>query len=212
MLVSTTVHTQTNQQPPIEKLIDSIQAHYQSLTSFSADFVHTYTGGLLRTTLTEHGTVLIKKPGMMRWRYITPEEKLFVSDGIKMHSFIPFDQQVIVSLLPTGTNLSTPLLFLVGEGDLLRDFTASYSPTQNVLPDTWSIQLNPKPDTSYTSLTLTVNRIKLSIVQLSTTDFQGAVSSFTFTNLRENIVLSDSIFNFEIPDNVEIIYEEDFNR
>jgi len=129
-----------------------------------------------------------------------------------MYSFIPFDRQVIVSRLPSEANLSTPVLFLIGEGNLLRDFTAVYSPSQDVLPDTWSIQLNPKIDAVYESLTLTVNRVKLSIMQLSTTDFQGAVSTFTLTDLRENIVLSDAIFNFEIPKNTEIIYEEDFNR
>lgn len=212
VIVSTAVRTQTSQQPPIEELTRSIQEHYESLKNFSANFVHTYTGGLLRTTLTEHGTVLIKKPGMMRWHYEEPEEKLFVSDGIKMYSFIPFDRQVIVSRLPSEANLSTPVLFLIGEGNLLRDFTAVYSPSQDMLPDTWSIQLNPKIDAVYESLTLTVNRVKLSIMQLSTTDFQGAVSTFTFTDLRENIVLSDAIFNFEIPKNTEIIYEEDFNR
>ena len=36
----------------------------------------------------------------MRWDYTAPEEKQFVSDGVKMYSYIPQDKQVIVAPLP----------------------------------------------------------------------------------------------------------------
>ncbi len=73
-----------------------------SIKDFSADFVHTYQGGVLRKQLTEHGHVLIKKPGKMRWEYMPPEKKLFVSDGIKVYSYVPEDKQVIVGTVPEG--------------------------------------------------------------------------------------------------------------
>ena len=36
----------------------------------------------------------------MRWDYSAPEEKQFVSDGVKMYSYIPQDKQVIVATVP----------------------------------------------------------------------------------------------------------------
>ena len=61
----------------------------------------------------------------MRWEYTAPEEKLFVSDGVKIYSYLPQDKQVIVSSVPPDDQASTPALFLAGKGSLTRDFTAS---------------------------------------------------------------------------------------
>ena len=46
--------------------------------------------------------MLIRKPGRMRWAYTAPEEKLFVSDGVKMYAWVPADRQVTVSSMPKG--------------------------------------------------------------------------------------------------------------
>ncbi len=71
--------------PPAEDLARALQQRYDGIRDFSADFVHTYQGGVLRRKATEKGKVLIKKPGKMRWTYEAPEDKLFVSDGVKMY-------------------------------------------------------------------------------------------------------------------------------
>ena len=77
-----------------DALARALQQRYQTITDFSADFVHTYRGGVLRTQTRERGTVKIKKPGKMRWVYTAPERKEFVSDGVKIYSHIPQDRQV----------------------------------------------------------------------------------------------------------------------
>ena len=61
----------------------------------------------------------------MRWDYTAPEQKLFVSDGVKIYSYIPQDKQVIVAGVPPDDEAATPALFLAGKGNLTRDFTAS---------------------------------------------------------------------------------------
>ena len=87
-----------------------------AIKDFTADFTQTYEGGVLRKKTTERGTLLVKKPGKMRWGYTSPEEKLFVSDGLKIYAWVPADRQVTVSALPTGDEPATPILFLVGRG------------------------------------------------------------------------------------------------
>src|SRR5438128_2357183 len=110
------------------ELAAALQRHYDTIQDLSADFVHVYQGGVLRKQVTERGHVLIKKPGKMRWDYTSPEEKLFVSDGVKMYSYIPQDKQVIVSTVPREDQATVPALFLAGKGNLTRDFTASLAP------------------------------------------------------------------------------------
>jgi outer membrane lipoprotein-sorting protein len=44
----------------------------------------------------------------MRWTYVKPEKKEFVSDGFKVYSYIPLDQQVTVSPVPSDSDATTP--------------------------------------------------------------------------------------------------------
>src|SRR5262249_30788281 len=74
------------------ELAAALQRKYDSIKDFSADFVHAYEGGVLHKSITERGRLLVKKPGKMRWDYSTPETKQFVSDGVKMCSYIPLDK------------------------------------------------------------------------------------------------------------------------
>src|SRR5262245_58442187 len=94
-----------------EALAKRLQARYDAIKDFTADFTQTYEGGVLRRKTTEAGTLLIKKPGRMRWEYKTPEEKLFVADGRKMYAWVPADRQVTVSALPASDTPATPILF-----------------------------------------------------------------------------------------------------
>ena len=83
--------------PEPEALARALQRKYDTVRDFSAEFVHSYQGGVLRKTVTERGRLLVKKPGKMRWAYTGDEQKVFVSDGRKMYSYIPADKQVYVS-------------------------------------------------------------------------------------------------------------------
>src|SRR5881628_3708041 len=97
-------------------LAQALQRKYDTVRDFSADFVHTYQGGVLHKQITERGHVLVKKPGKMRWEYTAPEKKLYLSDGVRIYSYTPEDKQVIVSAVP-GHDQAGALLFLAGKGD-----------------------------------------------------------------------------------------------
>jgi outer membrane lipoprotein carrier protein len=191
--------------PPAADLARALQQRYDRIRDFSADFVHTYEGGVLRRKATERGKVLIKKPGKMRWTYELPEDKLFVSDGTKMYSYVPIDKQVVVTTLPQGPEATSPALFLAGKGDLVRDFTASYAQLAGTSADAWVLQLVPRqPAREYTSITVAVDDA-LRIRVLETMDAQGGRSRFEFANLKENLGLSDKLFTFAIPRGVDVI-------
>jgi outer membrane lipoprotein carrier protein len=155
-------HEQTPQ-PSAPELARALQKKYETVRDFSADFVHVYEGGILRKRITERGTLLVKKPGKMRWAYTSPEQKLFVSDGVKMYSYIPQDRQVIVSAVPT------------------------------------------ERQQDYDWLVLVVDRQSLRVRELVTNDAQGGQSTFTFSNLKENVGLSDKEFTFKIPRGVDVV-------
>ncbi len=194
--------------PPVMDVARSVQRSYESVRDFSADFVHVYTGGVLGQRVTERGTVLIKKPWKMRWTYTTPERKVFVSDGTKLYSYIPEDKQVIVSSIPASDETSTPTLFLAGKGNITRDFVITWANPALVQapPDTYALKLVPtRKEQDYEWLVLVVDRRSFQIRMLATTDQQGGQSTFTFSNLRENVNIPDRQFTFQIPRGVEVI-------
>jgi outer membrane lipoprotein carrier protein len=192
--------------PSAADIARDLQRRYEQVRDFSADFEHIYEGGLLRKKVTERGTLLVKKPGMMRWVYTSPEKKEFVSDGRKLYSYMPEDRQVMVSSVTPADEASSPALFLAGKGNILRDFTASPAAVPAVARDEVALKLVPTmPQREYDWIVLVVDRASLQIRRLITTDAQGGTSTFIFTRLRENVGLSDKAFAFSIPRGVDVI-------
>jgi outer membrane lipoprotein carrier protein len=194
-------------EPTAQQLAQALQRKYDGIKDFSADFVHKYRGGVLKKELTETGRLLVKKPGKMRWEYKAPEPKLFVSDGVKMYSYIPQDKQVFVNSIPPGDQLGTPTMFLTGKGNLTRDFMASLVPPQaGAAAGTRALKLVPKsPQRDYDWLIVEVAPDSLALRGLVTVDAQGGQSSFSFGNLKENTGLADKEFTFTIPRGVDVV-------
>src|SRR5262245_41937894 len=94
-------------EPTAAELAQALQKKYEGIKDFSTDFTHAYEGGVLRKQVVERGHLLVKKPGKMRWEYTTPEPKTFVSDGVKMYSYVPADKQVVVSPVPPDDQATT---------------------------------------------------------------------------------------------------------
>jgi outer membrane lipoprotein carrier protein len=193
--------------PTAPELAEALQRKYDAVKDFSADFVHTYQGGVLKKQLTERGTVLVKKPGKMRWDYTSPEKKQFVSDGAKVYFYIPADKQVIVSSVPADAAATTPALFLAGKGRLTSEFSSSFVDLPAGLPaGSRALKLVPKskqPD--YDWLVLALDPATLAIRGLVTIDAQGGTSTFAFTNLKQNIGLADDQFTFKKPRGVDVV-------
>lgn len=189
------------------ELAQALQKKYAAVKDFSADFVHSYEGGVLRKQISERGRVLIMKPGRMRWEYQAPEEKLFVSDGVKVYSYLPQDRQVYVSSVPRDDEATTPALFLSGKGDLARDFTPSLVDLPAGMPaGARPLKLVPKTaQRDYDWLILVFDPASYALRGFVTVDGQGGKSSFSFTNLKENVGLSDKTFAFKMPRGVDVV-------
>jgi outer membrane lipoprotein carrier protein len=211
LLTCLPVVTAAQTRPSPESLARALQQRYQGIRDFSADFVHTYRGGALRTQTTERGRVLIKKPGLMRWTYTAPEQKEFVSDGRKVYSHIPADKQVIVTTLPPDDQATTPALFLAGKGDIARDFTAAYA--DSPVSGATALKLTPKrPEPEYEYLVVALDPATLQMRGLTTRDRQGGDSTLTFSNLKENQGISDKEFTFRVPRGVDVISDDNTGK
>lgn len=189
-------------QPSAADLAKRLQARYQTVRDFTADFTQTYQGVLLRKGATERGKLMLKKPSRVRMKYESPEKKEFVSDGTRFYSYFPADRAGSESPLPKDGESSTALMFIAGRGDLTRDFTASMSTSQQ--PGEWQLKLVPKtPQSDFQTLTLIVNRETLALLGFITVDEQGT-NTIRLSQVKENAGLKDTDFNFKFPNGTDI--------
>jgi outer membrane lipoprotein carrier protein len=193
--LATTLHAQATA-PDAHTLAQKIDAHYNHLTSFQAQYAEHYTGmGIDRT---ETGTLLLKKPGRMRWAYDAPAGKLFVLDGKFAYFYTPGDAQAQRIPAKQLDDLRSPLRFLLGHTQLEKELTGLTltGSTLSGIPKgmeqrVHSLAITATPDG-------TIQRIRLE-------ETDGAVTDFTFTAIRENVPTTDRDFTFLPPAGVEIV-------
>jgi len=185
------------QTPSASELSGRLQRRYESIRDFTADFTQTFQGLLTKRPVTERGKVWLKKPNRVRFNYEKPEPKVFVSNGVLFRSYYPENRSGTESPLPTGTDVSTALLFLAGRGDLTRDFTSKMA--SGAPAGEWHLGLVPKSkQADFETLTLFMDSQTLALLGFNTTDQQGT-NTIRFMNLKENAGVSDAEFKFEFP-------------
>jgi len=190
------------QTPTATELVKRIQARYDTIQDFTADFTMTYQGLLQRQKSLERGDVKLKKPSRMWWHYTSPDKKEYVADGSQFYTYVPQDKYGTRVPLSKAGDASTFMLFLAGKGDLVKDFTAAFAPEQTEAE--WRVVLTPRtPQPDYSTLTLVVDRKTLDLRGITLTSDEGT-STFTFSKFRPNAGLKDSDFVFSFPKGTEI--------
>lgn len=196
-------HPFTAQETPTE-VAAGLQAKYDRVRDFTADFTQHHTGILKKKGSKHSGKLQVKKPGKMRWDYTAPEKQLFVSDGSTIYLWVPADNQVTVSPAPKEDLATSGAMFLVGKGNIVRDFAISFT---SAPAGTYGLRLEPRrAERDYDWLELIVDRKSLQIRQLTAANKQGGQDTFAFTNFKENVGLSDKTFEFKIPRGADVIH------
>lgn len=197
--------SRAQESPPAMELAERIQHRYDTVNTVEAQFEQVVRDRLFEQR--ESGIVRLKRPGRMYWEYLEPTRKIFVADGKRTYFYVPRDRQVMISNLDLDVT-SSPLLLLFGEADLRRDFQIEAAP-EELSNSLECLRLTPRelsPEYSYAIVC--VDRDNLQIRRLTVVDPLGQVQEYYLTEVRENVNIPDSQFQFRIPPNVEVIQEE----
>lgn len=184
-----------------DALIRKVDDHYNHLSSLQAHYTERYTGmGMDRT---ESGTLLLKKPGRMRWSYATPAGKVFLLDGKNGWFYTPGDPQAQRISAKQLDDLRSPLRFLLGHTQLKKELDAL---SVKAMPgENYEISGIPKGMAQRVKqLTLSVDSVGL-ILAMKLEEVDGATTSFTFSDLRENLPAPNSDFIFTPPPGVTVV-------
>lgn len=181
-------------------LIHKVDDHYNHLTSLRAHYTEHYTGmGMDRT---ESGTLLLKKPGRMRWSYDQPVGKVFVLDGKYAWFYTPGDTQAQRVPAKELDDLRSPLRFLLGHTQLQKELD-----NLTVTPDGPGYKITGIPkgmSQRVKALTLGVTSTG-TIEQMQIEELDGSVTSFNFSGIEENVPVKSEDFTFHPPAGVAIV-------
>lgn len=187
--------------PSAKALAGRVDRHYNQLHSLKAGFTETYQGmGVKRT---ESGTLLLLKPGRMRWDYRSPAGKLFLLDGKYAWFYTRGDPQVQRIPAKQLDDLRSPLRFLLGHTDLEKEMN---SLTIAAAPNgCFTLTGQPKgQEQRVKRVTLTVTA-QASIIGIEIEETTGSLTRFSFTDEQPNAVIPAETFRFTPPTGVPVV-------
>jgi outer membrane lipoprotein carrier protein len=183
------------------ELAQRVDRHYNQLHSLRAGFSESYAG--LGSHRTESGTVLIMKPGRMRWDYSSPAGKLFLLDGKYAWFYTRGGRQAQRIPAKQLDDLRSPLRFLLGHTQVEKELNnLTLTPAPN---GCFTLTGKPKgQEKSVLRLTITA-MASGAITAMTIEEADGAVTRFTFTGEQPNAAAAPGAFVFTPPAGVPVV-------
>jgi outer membrane lipoprotein carrier protein len=183
-----------------EAVVRKVDDHYNHLASLRAHYVEHYTGmGMDRA---EEGTLLLKKPGRMRWSYAEPVGKVFVLDGKFAWFYTPGDAQATRVPAKELDDLRSPLRFLLGHTQLKKELD-----NLTVVAEGSGFRIAGVPKGMAQRVKLLTLGVTAAgaIETMRLEEVDGAVTEFAFSGMQENLPVKDADFVFAPPAGVTVV-------
>lgn len=185
-----------------------LQQFYKQIQSMKAEFSQSVISESKPQVQRSTGVLQMERPGKFRWDYKFPYEQQIVADGKKLWIYDIEMEQVIVKPLDLVLG-NTPAVLLSGNADIADKFNIEEiaAPNNNDKGLYW-MQLTPKQEESgFEKLLLAFVGNELRIMELK--DAFGQITRISFTNLIENPKIASSVFEFTVPQGVDVIDDSD---
>lgn len=204
-------------------LAQGIQKFYERTQGFSADFVQVVKKRGIKRGLKRKGRVYLKKgsaktverkaaagqgaavtkelrPGKMRWDY-PAEQVYYFSDGDILWTY-ERRERLAIKLPVRNSRLYQATSYLVGQGELARDFHLAVVPSP--LPGTFALKLTPKDGTQVMqSLQLVVDKRTFAVKASILIDPLGDSTTLMFSRPKYHAI-ADKVFDWSPPKGVTI--------
>ncbi len=182
-----------------ESPINQLKTFLKSSASFSADFKQISFNKAGQAAHNSFGQFYLSRPGKFRWNYQKPFAQEIVSNSEKVW-FYDVDLEQVTSKPLDDSLGSTPALLLTGQVNIDEKFTLEEQGSDEDL--NW-VRLSPKNEESgFKYILIGLNHGQLGGMELS--DNFGQLTRIYFSNIKLNPVLSDGLFDFKPPKNVDV--------
>jgi outer membrane lipoprotein carrier protein len=186
-----------------DAIVDNLQKSYESTADFVAEFRQETEVKTLNRNLKSWGQVSFKRPGKMFWRYEEPKGQFVLADGKHLYFYQPEQNQIIKSPLKNAFRSDIPLSFMLGIGNLKKDFNAALKATEETQH---VLRLEPKGEAGgFSEILVGVSKASSDILWVSVRDAASNLTTIRFSGMRKGVGLKDSIFQLEVPKGVDIV-------
>ena len=192
----------------LSKLVERVQATYDSKTDISAGFTQTYVDALRGSKREEAGRLWAKSDGRVRWTYVKPIRKDFVYTGQAAYFYEPESAQVTVFEDFDQSQVSQALKFLWGQGDLRQSFeiqgcTVECRRAQE--GETVLVLWTKTPIATVDKILLVVNTSSATVIRSVVLDPLGNETTYVLSDFDKTKVLDDRLFDFKVPEGVSVL-------
>jgi outer membrane lipoprotein carrier protein len=186
-----------------DALLARVQKRYEGVRDVRARFEQTSFVAALGREDRSRGSVAIARPGRMRWEYGEPEQSILVVDAEAVRLYSAAEKKVQIAQLGAGALSPTALGFLLGERALPDAFRAERieAPGRTEL----GLRLLPREDAGFEALEMWLEPERLVLRESVLHDLFGNRTRVRFDDVEENRGVSESSFDLEVPEGVEVI-------
>ncbi|MBL8242396.1 MAG: outer membrane lipoprotein chaperone LolA [Bryobacterales bacterium] len=186
----------------LARVLKAVETRYNTVKTLEMDFELTYIAPN-KASRTETGRLYLRKPGRMRWEYLKPDGKLYISDGTDYWYYSPLSNRAEKMKLKEATDLQAPMAFLIGKLDFQRDFGKFIVKPEGALvritAEPRNLEKAPYREVSF--LATPDARIEQLIVRGQ----DASTMDFRFRNESRNPAQKDSLYKFTPPPGVEVV-------
>lgn len=187
--------------------LERMQTRYDEIQDLSAVFTQVSESVVLAGSAPQEasesaGTVVLAKPGRMRWSYEEPDPSLVVSNGEQLWIYDVTAKQVTRASVGQGYLAGAALQFLLGEGRLRDLFEVEEVACSD---EAVELELRPRASASYEKIRATVDHQSGLVSETSVYDLFGNRTILRFRDIVLNESPEAAVFVFEKPEEVELI-------
>jgi outer membrane lipoprotein carrier protein len=181
--------------PEPAALAQRVQGYYERTRDLEARFTQTYTYASFGRSQVSKGRLRVKKPGMMRWDYESPAPKTVAVKGKRLVQYEPEENQAFVDEAFDASAMSAAITFLVGAGDLAKEFDFS-------LDASGALVLRPKVADPRVASIVLVAGPSGEVTETRVRDASGNENRVVFEKIETNRGLKDAEFDVKLPRDV----------
>jgi outer membrane lipoprotein carrier protein len=185
----------------LDGLLRGVEGRYNKAKTLQVAFHEDYTP-LGRPRRSESGTLMLRKPGRMRWDYDQPKGKLFVADGKSLWLFTPAENRAEKMKLQESDDMRAPLAFLLGKLNFQKEFRNLQAKPEGAGT---RITAEPKTDNLPYSAVEFVISPERQIKEVKVTGFDRSILEFRFDQEKVDPALNDKLFQFQVPKGAELV-------
>ena len=191
------------QEPALNEIVRNIEIRYE-IPGFTADFHQVSTIKAMEIEDEARGKMYVRRPGMMRWEYESPESQIIITNGNRLWIYRPEDNQVMLGKAPAFFGDGKGAGFLADIKVLRKKFSITPAASDDAL--LYGLKLEPVEDSlEVKQIFLFVSKQTYAITRVITVNAYDDQTRIEMINSRFDTIPDRSLFTFTIPEGTDVL-------